>query len=376
MSIVRYIVLSDIHLGHRRNKTDDIIGNLNQWFNDYKDIIDKCDIIFLAGDIYDRLLQYPSNDATNATLWLLNLAKYCANNNIKLRVLEGTPSHDWKQAAFLEALLNQHKEIEVDFRYIDQIYIEHMEELGIDILYIPDEISPTVQDTRDRVRELMEQHGLSQVDIAIMHGQFHYQLNGIVPRLCHDESFYLSIVKHYVSIGHIHTHSTFDRIIAQGSFDRLAHGEEEPKGGIYIEIDTNNPNNDRYQFLENKKAKVFNTYKIRYNDPERIIKYLDKRLSKLPPDSHVKLKYNSGSMFKDLIKDIRKRYPLLHIRTETEKKLISDDKKETLGVSDRVSITKDNIWDLIRNELVDRELNNKQIEESYSILTEVMNDID
>ena len=80
--------------------------------------------------------------------------------------------------------------------------------------------------------------GLTKVDYAVMHGQFDYQLPKHItgmPR--HDSQKYLDIVKHYIFIGHIHTHSVYDRIIAQGSFDRLTHGQEEPKGYVVSIVD-------------------------------------------------------------------------------------------------------------------------------------------
>ena len=98
-----------------------------------------------------------------------------------------------------------------------------------------------------------------EVDIAIMHGQFHYQFPRIKLDSSHDEQEYLNMVKHYIHIGHIHTHSSYDRIIAQGSFDRIAHGEEENKGCVVAKIDTTNRENDEWMFLVNDKAMRFIT---------------------------------------------------------------------------------------------------------------------
>ena len=45
--------------------------------------------------------------------------------------------------------------------------------------------------------------------------------------------------------------SVFERILAQGSFDRLAHNEEEDKGGIVVTIDKVNGNHS-YRFIKNE----------------------------------------------------------------------------------------------------------------------------
>ena len=81
-----YLVLSDIHLGHRHNKTEFIIHNLREFFKDYHTQIKKCRIIFIAGDIFDTLLTTHGDDYLNATEWLTELILYCKHNKIKLRI--------------------------------------------------------------------------------------------------------------------------------------------------------------------------------------------------------------------------------------------------------------------------------------------------
>ena len=75
----------------------------------------------------------------------------------------------------------------------------------------------------------MKDLNIEQVDLAMMHGNFKYQLP--MPSIhMHTEEDYLSIVRYYICINHIHTASVYGRILAPGSFDRMAHGEEEDKG--------------------------------------------------------------------------------------------------------------------------------------------------
>lgn len=171
---IRYIVMSDVHLGHRKNKTIDIIRNIGRFFNHYADRSDL-DIIFIAGDLFDRLLDLPSDDSSEILAWAIQFIDYCSRNAIRLRILEGTPSHDWRQSRIFEKLISI-SNTDINFKYINTLSIEYMDDLGIHILYVPDEWSTTSEDTLSQVDELLKKNDLQQVDIAIMHGMFEYQM--------------------------------------------------------------------------------------------------------------------------------------------------------------------------------------------------------
>lgn len=284
---VRSLILSDIHLGHRRNSTVDIIKNLEIFFDHYKPRSDL-DILFLAGDVFDTLLDLASEDSIEIHFWIKRLCVYCAENRIKLRVLEGTRSHDWNQSELFNTIqaLDQ---IPVDLKYISKLSIEYMEDLGLHVLYIPDEWHPNPNETLKQVKALMGELGLMMVDIAIMHGQFKYQLPKAASSApCHDEVAYLSLVRYFISIGHIHTHSVYEHILSQGSFDRLSHNEEEPKGGIETLIRPDETM--EFWFRENKMAKTFMTLNLRQMDIDQSIAFIERKVKKLRPGSYVRIK--------------------------------------------------------------------------------------
>ena len=89
----KYLVFSDVHLGHPRTTTEEIIDHLNAFFNDFTNFTDL-DAIFIAGDLFDRLLDNHSDEYHRIVIWCAKLLQFCVKHNIKLRVLEGTPSHD------------------------------------------------------------------------------------------------------------------------------------------------------------------------------------------------------------------------------------------------------------------------------------------
>ena len=367
---VKYLVLSDIHLGHNINKTELIVTNLSKFFLDYKKQLKDLNMIFLAGDIFDRLLVTSGKDFICATEWLTELILYCQKHSILLRILEGTPSHDWKQAKLISTIIEKFN-IELDYKYIDTLAIEYIDKFNLHVLYIPDEYKNKAEDTYKDVLKLLKTHKLSQVDIGIFHGQFHYQLP-IRLESSHDESSYLNIVKHYISIGHIHTCSIFDRILAQGSFDRLAHNEEEDKGGMLITLDDNLGN--RFEFLPNRNAMIFKTISIDQDNLESILEYLDQELKKIKSGSNIRLVTNHEEFLTKNIDTIRCRYPTLTIKITKDTK--SKDNKISLLdnniVIDSFNITKDNIEELLSKEMEKHGLTQKELDIFKEELKEVI----
>ena len=344
-----YLVLSDIHLGHRRNKTEFIIHNLREYFKDYHTQIKKCRIIFIAGDIFDTLLTTHGDDYLKATEWITELILYCQHNKIKLRILEGTPSHDWRQAKLISQIIDK-LNIDINYKYISTLYIENMVDEGINILYVLDEYKPKAIDTYKEVLDLMKDKGLSKVDIAIMHGQFKYQIPMVELESSHDEDSYLNIVKYFINIGHIHTPSIYSgRILAQGSFDRLAHNEEEDKGGMLCTIYKDG--SYKFLFLKNTRSKVFIT--LDYNksslSTEEVSNDIRNRLKGIEDDSYIRILINDVKS----IEGLKDEYPFLHfkiVNKEEKKMKIGEDILEA-KVIESFTIDESNIDNLVFEEL-------------------------
>lgn len=370
-SKINYLVLSDIHLGHNINNTENIINNLQLYFKDNYKEFSKLDMICIAGDVFDKLLVSSSIDFILSTEWLTELIVFCKQHDIILRILEGTPSHDRNQSKVITSIIRK-LNIELDYKYIDTLYIEHHNRLGIDILYIPDEYKHKAEDTYKEVLELLTERKLKKVDIAFIHGQFHYQLPMVKLDSSHNMEDYLNIVKYYISVGHIHTPSVYERIIAQGSFDRLAHNEEEDKGGVVITL---TEKESSFKFVYNKNAMIFKTYRFDKESIEEITNVLDKDLKKMKDKSNIRIISNSEEFLSGNIKDLRLRYPNINIKIEKSKN--KEENKfniiEELPKIETFSITKDNILDLITLELNKYSLTEKEIKELKS---EVINIID
>lgn len=352
---LKYLVLSDIHLGHKRTPTALIVSNLVTFFKNYTHKEDL-DIIFFAGDVFDASLELKSDDI-GEILWFLGwLFDYCANYSVALRVLEGTPSHDWAQSKIFGHVANLTK-VSVDYKYINALSIEHMDNFGITVLYMPDEWNLSTDKTYEEVLELLREKHLDKVDIGIFHGMFAYQAPPMATKLpLHDEAKYLSIVRYFINIGHDHSTSVFDRILVQGSFDRLCHGDEKAKGAF--EITLTKGGNNSYCFIENTNAAIYKTLVLKDGDVESAIKVIEKTCSEFPKGSHLRLKASKSHPAIVAFDEIRKRFidfNLSKLTLEEEKE--QSERQQTDSLIDQakpyqaITITPDNLEALLSTEV-------------------------
>ena len=312
---IPFLTLSDIHLGHDKNSTENIVKNLDKFFLKYKDIIIKVRIIFISGDVFDKLLSNNNADYIIAMRWLTKLVKFCSTYSIKLRILEGTPGHDWKQVKVLYKIIED-LEIEIDFKYFEELDIEIMDDYNISILYVPDEWKPTSKEIYKDVLSKLKLYDLEKVDIAIMHGAFSYQLPDFIEGLLNPDD-YLKIVKGPIVIGHVHNRSMYKRIIVPGSFDALNHSDDdETKGGLLITYD-NTTSEFNFKYLDNIYALKFKTINV----VDKTYEELKKILSKFKKEEvHIRLLVgDDDNMSKNLL-ELKNMYPNIHFIIEKKNK--------------------------------------------------------
>jgi len=357
--MIKYFLLSDIHCGHNRTPASFIISNLDNLFKKNEKKLKQVDIIFISGDVFDRLLQVNSPDSILTYDWLTRLIKFCSDNNIKLRILEGTPSHDWKQVKLLYSIINKF-DIDVDFAYYDNIEIEYIKirEYELSVLYIPDEIYDNAEKIWEAVQEKLKEYNLEKIDLIIMHGAFKYQLPIKNLDFLHDEERYINITEYLINIGHVHNTSQFDKILCPGSFDRLTFADEyDKKGGWLVTLYENGK--VKKEFIENTTGMIFKTIDLTNTD-----KHIDKLLKTIPNYSNIRLLVNKDDSVKNLLKELQFKFPNHRFvikdknkNDEKEIKLNKENKKELF----KFKINKDNIKELILKEI--KSPNNLLLEE-------------
>lgn len=278
--------ISDIHLGHNNVSSEFIIENLNRYIADRSNMAD-IDIIWIGGDVFDQLLYFSDTCINEIEMWMISLLNLCKKWDITLRILEGTPSHDRKQSIHF---INKAKQlgITIDVKFIDILSIEYIEKYDIHVLYIPDEYHSTTEETWNAVQNLLIENNLNKVDYAIMHGMFDFQVPKGLKLSCHNSERYLSIVNKYIFVGHVHQMAQHERILSNGSFDRLRHAEEEDKGFWKVKAYRHSFSSDELEFIINEHAKIFKSFSwIGLNKTEICNKM--KELENFPRDSYIKI---------------------------------------------------------------------------------------
>lgn len=257
-------------MGHSKIPIKTMIANVSKMVLEK---IDNLDFLFIAGDFWDKALNLPAIEVLDIFVFIRDLLLLCKEKDIRLRVLEGTPSHDREQSKYFKYVNDTLADKKADLRYYSTLTIDYEEDFDINILYVPDEWKGCTEKAWDDVQAALAERNLSQVDFSIMHGMFGYQMPKGLNLPVHKEERYLSITKRYVFIGHVHTFSTHEHIIAQGSTDRLQHGEEEDKGCVYVES-TGDHSKDKITRIINDGAVKFVTLDVSQMKSDDIMGYV------------------------------------------------------------------------------------------------------
>lgn len=360
--------ISDIHINHPNTPTEMIIRNLMTYgFPDTKET-HELDIIFIGGDVTDSLMDFASSNAILYRKWVAEFLWMCAKHDIMVRIIEGTPLHDWKQSMiFVEE--NENHSIGCDLKYITDIHIEHIDRYDIDVLYIPDEIRPTTDITWKRVEELMAERQLEKVDFAVMHGAFAYQLPNVedVKDKVHDEEKYLSIVRHYIFIGHVHQHRPKGKIIPNGSFDRLAQGEEGLKGHVRLLKGS-------LEFIPNDGAMRYMQLDVCGKAPDEIIELVSERLKGSRDKFKILLLANQEDVAFGIIRRLSELHPYGEFDVKRMDK-VKQRKERQLARAARTAnlpvLTRDNLMEELAKEI--RELDPERADKCIQLVETIVN---
>jgi len=310
-STINIASVSDVHMGHPRTPTQLIADNFRKHVLPDNAVTAQLDVLNICGDFWDRLLNLPEEEVYIARQLIVYILLICAKYGIILRVLEGTPRHDRKQSKIFQELIDI-LNLDIDYKYMDGCQIEYIEKLDKHVLYIQDEYE-TPEVALAEFRRLLAERGLEKVDWAVMHGQYEFQLPDIgnARHKCHDSRAYLALVRYFIFIGHDHTHSTLELpefssiICAHGSCDRLAHGEEEPKGHVRARIE---PDGSRtLTFVENTDAMDYRTLDVAGLSTDEVIVLI--RAQELRDGSHIRLKGDIFDKGLRMIRHLRKDFP-------------------------------------------------------------------
>jgi DNA repair exonuclease SbcCD nuclease subunit len=262
---IKIINISDIHFGATKNPKKlykELTNCLYPFIEEYKP-----NLLVISGDLFDRKLSL--NEA--ASRYVLNFIedlRRLSNGgiNFKIRIIKGTITHDYDQ-------LENFKNLEVDSAYCDFRVItkSEVEEVfpQFYVWFIPEEYP---EDYKEFYKGFTEQISDDiKYDMIFGHGTFDFaafqnQIQESERHLKNAPVFSFKEFSKYchgpIIFGHIHNSMAYkDKCYYSGSFSRFSHGEENPKGFIYCEYDTETTQSD-VSFVENEFAPKYVTVGI------------------------------------------------------------------------------------------------------------------
>lgn len=353
----RFSVISDVHLAHRRTPTSYIINNLNRYVTNAK-FMAGIDCLFISGDLFDDIVTLAARDVELINEWMVRTLKLSVSTKTPIRVLEGTPSHDWEQSRhFIE--FNNHNQIGADIQYIDDLSIVEDESLGMVIGYVPDECRENCDQITEEWSEMMATRGYDQVDLLIMHGMFGFQIPKAAAKSVStfNEDVWSKWSRYGIYIGHDHRFKTHYNIVIPSSFDRLAHGEEERKG--FLVTDVCNGHVQVYH-VENLHATKYVTVNGKGKTDVALITEVDEALDHFGDLGHefltgrVRIQYPAEYDIGDALKRWRSQYPTVVIESEriTEMSALISEYGDSFCLrGETINIAEDNIFGLITREI-------------------------
>lgn len=274
---LRILSTSDWHLGNSRVPTQNIIRRLQTVIFP---LLSKTDILNIGGDVWDTVLTL-SNETNGIVSFIIDLLRECSTHNVTVRVLLGTYVHDRDQSTIFE-ICQEKCNFKNNLKYINQLCLEEIKEHDIRILYLPDDLPYESSDAvLEAVSELMSVRGWDWIDYVFGHGYFLHMIPETIPRkpkCLFKISQFKNIVRRYVCMGHVHMSDFTENVFYNNSFDRIAHGEELPKGCVYLE---DFGTSAKIKFIENTQATKFVTIDLSsYKDKETIGQYYLEKVEK------------------------------------------------------------------------------------------------
>jgi hypothetical protein len=268
-----FITISDIHHGaipaermsEEMNAEGGFIDTIAECIDDPKFI----GVVF-TGDYFETHLDMNDSRSKIATSLFFAVFEMIKQFNKVMIALRGTYSHEYSQLDHFLALENTYDK----FRVINTV--EAIQFGPFKALCIPEEYM-------DDQEAYYKKAFSKKYDIIFGHGLFTYNAfdandseRPMAKMPLFDENKLMQIAN-LIIFGHVHSHSNFKgKIWYNGSYTRLCHGEEDPKGFLRIDIDSKNSKNFSVTLIENKLAPIYRTYQI-----QNILKASDKTVESM-----------------------------------------------------------------------------------------------
>ncbi len=291
-STFKITAIGDLHFGNPKLKAEDLYAKLVKYL--YPELTNT-QLLLLTGDTYDQLTTVNSGANRYVLKFIQDIYVMSHSTGMTIRILHGTYSHDRDQVSIFDNLALPYTRA----RVVSKMDCEELDCFGtkLKIAYIPDNLPyKHSEEVIEQLQKIYSCVGWDKADIILGHGSFDYALGCDAMHLpaC---TYTIQQFEPYIRsdgliiMGHIHHPSHRANVYYCGSFDRMAHGEEEAKG-FYVFT-----RQDKWvsRFVVNKDACPFITIKPEGDNLENKINYLLKEIDTKFPQryGHIRILYDT-----------------------------------------------------------------------------------
>ena len=366
-NIFKMVCVSDLHFGNPRIPPEQIYGNLRKYLYPKLEV---AHVLFICGDTYDQLQTVNSHAHRYVSAFVKDILNISAKTGIQIRILHGTYSHDREQLEVLNALKFKGARLKVintidveeitDFRCYDE-EVNFILRVG----YLPDNLpNMTSSEVVQKLKNCMSIRGWSSLDLIIGHGSFEHIFKDTdrLPNCLYSISQFNEMIGNApIVMGHIHSPGRYMNCYYCGSFERMAHNEEEDKGFYIFTRDVTDKNSWRSQFIVNEGATPFITIEPHGDDLAQLsanfIEQVRERFDDLTKVGYVRILHESNDVRAQLHRVCTINFPTLGYSSKKVGEAKSSTNVEMIDVDltefDELNISENNLSTLVIKYLED-----------------------
>ena len=224
----------------------------------------KIDLFVCLGDFFDTKHLLNSKSSIYAIRDFQDKLEICKARGIPVRAIRGTMGHDYDQWKVFNHFMDDPS---YNFRYFDRCTVEETLP-GLNIWYAPEE-NMAFSEYMELYGELLI--GPRTIHLAAMHGNFDRIMPDVAVKANEMNADTTTLIYHYDDLvplvhgpmvaGHWHNGETFEHLSYVGSYDRWTFAEEDPKGFVIYEYDTEDESY-KHILVPNLLAADYKTYEI------------------------------------------------------------------------------------------------------------------
>jgi len=292
-NILRYYSLADLHFGKEDN--DRLYKELQHGFlTRLKSDIEANQppqIIFFDGDLYHRIIKFNEVTARLVIDFMETVIKLANENDIQVRIIRGTKSHDFNQLN----MLRKYEALYPTFKIYDTVTVEEIPLLNkpdldpFKVLFLPEEYPKDSQayykeylDVPENTYDSIQGHGT--LDFVNLHQSSAKNIDSdfeanIKTAPVFDTNKLLKIAKGAVQFGHIHNYNVYkNRAWYTTSYTTYSFSDSNEKGYLYTEVNGEDRTDIKVQHINNEEAPTYaiiNMDELSFDSVEDKVAYIN-----------------------------------------------------------------------------------------------------